>query len=454
MYLSAVNQLLDTVQRFAPKLGDRTKDHLLVASSFGLACLVIVHGAGWLPFRFLFYAILGFAFLAVMIVCSLREREKTEVPKVNKGLFYLWMLYGVLQLVSGIVNGYEYLPDAVLVLIAFPILQVAWSRLGWEKAFRLTLRGLRYSLYIVLAASILFYPLDGAQYQSMFTNQNLLSTYLMVCFCGLVVEIFEEQKTKAAVGLMIAAGITFAIIYYSGSRTGMLSSTVSLFAVTLIMAARKGGEPGRNLAKGGGILLSMVFFSAVLVYVFKLRTYLPLPYLSACKPAEDYDLVAEKIAVIGKEKMTFLGRTLDQITSGRTAIWKVFSTKLNLWGHRTGQSYYVVRTAPNGKLIEKYYSTAHNFFLQNAYNHGVPCGLVSLALVIWAEIGSVRYAWKNRNGKYSCLPLGFVTTFFISALLSSPNVIFWYIDGLYFCFALGQLLLVSQSQRAEPFSVG
>ena len=271
-----MNSVFSFISGFMACFRERVRDRLIVISIFCLILLVFIHGSELVSARFLYYVIMGCGLLGVIILCSVRGEQRQQ-PRISKGFFAVWMLYGLLQIVSGIVNGYEYLPDGVLILIAFPVLYLAWNDRGFEAVFPLVLKGLRYSMYLMLAVSFLFFPLKGVQYTGLFSNQNALADYLTVVFCGLFIELLGKKSLKSSMGLLVLAGVAFALIYYSGSRTGMLATLLGTVFVAGMEIARERRHCGLLLKKCVGLLLSAFVFSNVLIYVFMLRAILPLP---------------------------------------------------------------------------------------------------------------------------------------------------------------------------------
>lgn len=87
---------------------------------------------------------------------------------------------------------------------------------------------------------------------------------------------------------------------------------------------------------------------------------------------------------------------LDVISNGRISIAKSYLQQLNMWGHEE-----MGATLSNGEIAVH----AHNTYIQVAYDHGIPVGILFLFTMIVALASSIRYFSKNRKTE----PLSLIT---------------------------------------------
>lgn len=99
---------------------------------------------------------------------------------------------------------------------------------------------------------------------------------------------------------------------------------------------------------------------------------------------------------------------LDVISNGRISIAKSYLQQLNMWGHEE-----MGATLANGEIAVH----AHNTFLQVAYDHGIPVGILYTITLIAALASGIRYYSRNReNEPLSLITSAVVIGFFVAGL--------------------------------------
>ena len=99
---------------------------------------------------------------------------------------------------------------------------------------------------------------------------------------------------------------------------------------------------------------------------------------------------------------------IDVISNGRISIAKSYLQQLNMWGHEE-----MGATLSNGEIAVH----AHNTFLQVAYDHGIPVGILYTITLIVALASSIRYYSRNReNEPLSLITCAVVIGFFVAGL--------------------------------------
>ena len=87
---------------------------------------------------------------------------------------------------------------------------------------------------------------------------------------------------------------------------------------------------------------------------------------------------------------------LDVISNGRITIAKSYIQQLNMWGHEE-----MGALLPDGEIAVH----AHNTYLQVAYDHGIPVGILFVLTLVVALVSGIRYYSRNRKNE----PLSLIT---------------------------------------------
>jgi len=98
-----------------------------------------------------------------------------------------------------------------------------------------------------------------------------------------------------------------------------------------------------------------------------------------------------------------------EITNGRYAIFKLYLSRLNWKGHES-----MVIT-----IGDTIYAHAHNTYLQLAYDHGIPCGIIFLLLLLMTLVRSVQFVRRNyaEDGAITLLPFLSLVAFLLAGMV-------------------------------------
>ncbi len=91
-----------------------------------------------------------------------------------------------------------------------------------------------------------------------------------------------------------------------------------------------------------------------------------------------------------------LSNPLDVLSNGRITIFRAYMQQLNMTGHEE-----MGAELPNGEIAVH----AHNTYLQVAYDHGIPAGILFFLVLVMALAGGIGYYRKKR----SIEPLSLIT---------------------------------------------
>ncbi len=409
------------------------KNKAFLFACVGLFILYFVKAANMIGGRYLCYYIVGCVLLGIMMLCSVRKKPVCQ--RVHKPFFIVWILFGTVQLVSGLINGVEYLPEAGLILLVYPIIFLLWANWGIENAFRLLSKAALISFLIYLPVVTLFFPIEGAHYGGFFSNPNGAAQYLSIVLCCLLMENFscESSETRfSRAGKVLLFGVCFSLLFYSNSRAGVLSSLIAF--LTFMFFGILKADNKKDVVKKCAVLVCV---SAVCVFcVSSILLLFRYIVLLLCGHIEFESGWLRNILSVNREifnvffiKSNVAGRTADSISAGRFSIWKVYAQNLNFFGHKPGNALYIPEHQTS-------FSTSHNFILQQAYDHGVFAGIVALVLNVFGGVLAIKYA-LCREGVYALMPVVVIVAFGVVSLFESPTLSVYYIILLYYYFMNG-----------------
>ncbi|SHI03675.1 O-Antigen ligase [Butyrivibrio fibrisolvens DSM 3071] len=98
---------------------------------------------------------------------------------------------------------------------------------------------------------------------------------------------------------------------------------------------------------------------------------------------------------------------IEEYSNGRFDIWKAYLSSLNMTGHETMSA-----VAENGENLIH----AHNSYIQIAFDHGIPTGIVFFLMIVCGIILAIVRYLKSRNEILSLLPFAIISGFAIAAL--------------------------------------
>lgn len=491
-----IEYILTPVSRVMSELSQKTRDRLFFLGGLGIVLHYFARDMRLVGYPFLVFFAISCVFLGIMILGSLGGEVKPV--KFNRFLGFCWFGVGSLMLLSGVRNNISYLPDAVLILVALPVLFICWNSSDRSRIFRLLLKICKTALVVFVVGSFLLVKITTRKYPGLFVNQNSTSYFLAVAGVCLIIDIiYAEGFSRKLVSDILWLGLAMALNYYTGSRTGTLAVICAVALGGVIYALT---HPWRDVLKClvRGAAAALVVWGCIssLVYVFQLRQWLPLPYYdvkaqefymdprwekdtsqedppetesstaetensesesstaetenseteSSTAETESSTTGTEPADTAGSQENEFFGvdgfdRVNDQKTDTSGKSLDSFSTgRITVWStYAKDLNLWGHENTPViyvEVLQDPEISSTHMTILQVGYESGIIAGVLYLLLNLGSGVAAIVFAWKNREEKYALMPVMLTVTFGVLSVLASLRVAFWHWSTLLYYFML------------------
>lgn len=454
-----IQYILSPLGAVMDKFSEKVRQFLFMLGGLGVVMHTFAHNMSLPKYRyFVFYAI-DCVFLGLMILSMLRKDMKPV--KFRWPLMICWIAVGVLMLLSGLKNNTNYLAEALLFLVVYPVLFICFNNSDRGIIFRNLIRILKTSVVFYVLCSFTFAPILQDSYPGIFNNTNGAAYYLAACLAFQTAELlYEERFGWKMAGDILLTAMTAALLYYTNSRTGVLAVIVALAGGTGIYLLTHGWK--RNVKCLLLLAVTLVLtWGAIsnLVYVFQLRSEIDFPYYYNALAGEFYSTKAtndtnnteqkpnqpnaanknDRFDASGfNDRMQYKGttenKTMDQYSTGRISIWLAYAKDLNWTGHAETPTVYI-------DWLYKNISSTHMTILQIAYESGILAGIFYFLLNIGSGFVAIWFAWKNRNERYAALPLMVTLAFGVMSMLGSSGVSLWYLET--FCYYIVSFPIVA-----------
>lgn len=454
-----IQWILSPCARLTEKLSDKTKDNLFLFAGLGVVGYFFLYNFNVINWRYLYSFAICCLFMGLMILMSVSRRM--EAVTFRPVMTTCWFGVGGLMLLSGIVNNFNYLPEAMLFLVVYPILYICWNNTEPQRIFRLLLKMCKISAVVFLVGSFLFAQFTPRRYGGLFYNVNDCANYLaLACVCLAVEVAYSPKFDCKTIGNLLLFGACEAIICYTNSRSGQLSMLLSVGVGSLLYLLTH--DRKSNLQYLLKILcgaLACVALTNSMLFVFQARQHLPIPYYNkvsgdfyftphweevfhlsdagdgdtSTEPADPDFFDMETFQSLADEKNDTAGKTADEYTTGRLSIWKTYLQKITLFGVAEKESIYI-------ELLQKTINTTHMTILEIAYESGAFAGILYLLLNMVSGVLALGYVSKHREEPYALMPLMVILVFAVDSVLRTTNISFNYLTTFYYYLVLFPLI--------------
>lgn len=308
-----------------------------------------------------------------------------------------------------------------------------WDKEDMKIMFSSLLNGIIIGFFLVQGFAFVFRPYDCLRYRGMYANSNMNALFYLSTMCAFLGKMYELKKSNKLIWLRVVcflfAGAMVSFTIYTECKTAILAEAVIVF-VFLIMICLKEEKRIRNFFFRGLAIVCIVVIALPIVYV-------PVRYLPAYfhhpvwfwdeyyyKPVHSDDPIdSDKYVSFDEAIDSSLGRLLwfvdfteeiigklpspvlkvyaydrdNPVLTGedvndpikiRTGIWKYYLSQLNLDGHKIEEA---------GVWLTSTYNAphAHNVFIQVAFEHGIPAGILFIFFVGSVLVAGIRLIRKE-----------------------------------------------------------
>lgn len=440
MELTIQNKLikwfLQPLAGFMSRFSEKNKDILFVCAGVILFCSYFLGNAGFYGnmrylYRYVFYCLIfGLMILSVM-------PAEVHPVRFDKVLFVPWCTVVLFMLIAGITKSVDFLTEAMLLMVAYPVFYIIG--VDFKRILRLLFQIVRISFCIFIVVNLLFFPITQHQYSGFFNNVNGVCFFLVLVFCCCLVDLLAVEKIGLFYFLNLAfLGISAAFIYYTSSRSGGYAVILVLsFTVFLSIFTDKRFFFKTFLRYFLPVLLSIVVCIPTTLYVFRIPALVTqmVPQYSQTEPGSgqeeqepDSPSVSDVMADIrGNHTARFSteGKTLNNFSTRRIAIWRGYLEQIAFWGHSLDDHFFNPWTKGENSM-------AHMVILDFAYYFGIPAGLAYLAFNLTAGVKSIRYALRRPKDRYALAPFVISIGFGFISLFSDVMYSFNYLLTFYY----------------------
>lgn len=347
----------------------------------------------------------------------------------------------------------------VVMAVAFTLFYLSYGM--WKHRERMLVniaRGIVIQFVWATGYCLLYRPYvsyRNARYTHIFHTVTITAVYLTMVECAAVVlllsKLAKHRKLKDCWKELFFFGVVSSYMLFTMSRTAFFAVGVTVLFALIIMSAGKGRQKVQYFMKNLGMMILTVLVA--LPVTFSLQRNVPIlvsePYLyeieyslycpddvmrgrnldsvNFMRVGRFIDVFADKIFGIPEGTFDIYGEIAeyerthnklvastdyvpdespeeeaakegvpDDYTNGRLDIFRSYIEQLNMTGHEE-----MGAVLENGEIA----THAHNIYLQAAYDHGIPVGILFVLAGIETLIVSCFYYHKKKDEiTYAALP--------------------------------------------------
>lgn len=442
-----LDRVLNPIAKLYEGLSDKVRSVIFV-TSFVLLLLYNIFKSLINDFVPYFSA---YVFGTVCLLVAILVLMKPNMQPINfrKTPIILWLLGGIGILITSLLYNTDWLSEAFLILVMLPLAYIVWGNIDHNRILRLVSRAVVISFIFHLVFSALLVPIEDRQYGGMFNNVNGAGQYLVLVFACLLIECFRKHHHKwAEILSFVWFGMCSALIFYTNSRTGLISALGALFLVGGLYIIREWFKAKKEVTiRVLCMFLAVVVMLPTTIYILR-GCYNGTGWLremASFISVSDTDV--ENPGGLGsffeyaKLKTEIADKDIDALSTGRTSIWKAYLSHSSLFGSDVEEAFFVESRNSN-------YSTAHMVWITYAFRHGYICAAILLLYSLIMSFLALFYAWRKKGDPFSLLPISITVVFMITSLVASINTPYSYM--LTICYYIIQTPIICKSIKKGP----
>ena len=405
-----IQWVLDPLYRVTKLVPKKVWNVLMTLSVLGIVMMQFAISAG-LVTRYLFSFLPFCLFVGIIILAGLSEDMK-PVP-FSPVMLVCWLGMAACITVSGVLVNRDSLGDAMLWLVAFPILFIVWCNRPFAELAKSAVNGVYLSFLALVLMMMWKYPISSINYRGFFLNSNGLAMYCTAVFVTALADILTQKRFSVRIVLGdVILGMSASISYCTNSRACQyMMVVVAVFAAVLFLVIHREKLVKTLLCYALPAVLAVVILLPGGVTVInsgaKAIDKIEKAFVqqdAAAKPnaggasAQTQEKV-DTFEAIRRRNEERQGQSGDgDFTTGRTELWGIYLSEVGVLGHSSDNKLYY----DNGDVVTK---SAHNTLIQMAYEYGAVAALFFLALNLVSGIKALIYAYQNRALDYSIFPV-------------------------------------------------
>lgn len=354
--------------------------------------------------------------LGLMILGGLCESMKPV--NFSRPLLLCWFGTGAFILLSGILVEHDCLGDALVWLIAFPVLYIVWCNNDFRQLTKSVFDGVYLSFAVCFVMCMYRYPVKQALYQGFFANLNSLSMYSITVSVVAATDILSQKKLNVRMILAdVILGMSYALAYYTGSRAGQAAFLIACVVTVVLFFINARQKLWKKLviyALPAALAFAIFMPNTARIInggykvfdsLHKEQTQVVAPVRpSAQKPAQENE-EWKAIQELNEERRNQgTGEGFDAFSTGRLGLWKAYLKEVEILGNSSSE-----------QVLDEYGNpiarSAHCTPIQIAYEYGALAAVFFVAFNILSGLKAVVYAWKRKCADYSVFPMMIALTY-------------------------------------------
>lgn len=376
-----------------------------------------------------FVILLDIALFGVIVIHTfISVVLEKKAPKLNRRFAALWFIMMLLMILSR--SNYIW-PFCYLVMFGCFYL-TDYTAEEQEDLFQGILNGIILGFFLIQGFAFIFRPYDEVRYVGAYLNTNNNALFYLEVFAAVVAKIIYITKRNSSKWIRLfywlGAGTVLSFIFLTIGRTAWI--TAFILGLVFLWAFKK--SFGKSILKNGLVLVLCMCLT--FPFCFGAARYLPPVFHHPVwfesewneNKVHSWDAWdSEKYVSLDKFLESAVGRiaktvrellkhspfllhvsaaeaereymlTVEEGRDGimmRSAIYKYYASRLNLWGHpKEGQGF---------QVTERYWAWhAHNILLQYGTDFGIVVMILFIIVSIWSFILLRKKFLVNRNEQY------------------------------------------------------